>query len=111
VYVDFALEGIVENMKGAPVDGTLHVPDASTLEMVFRLLHEHGLFVGASSALNVCAAVQLSKILGAGSNVVTVLCDGAGRYQSRLFNKDWLQSKGLWDSLASNYKAMLSTQI
>jgi hypothetical protein len=48
--------------------------------MVFRLLHEEGFFVGASSALNVCAAVQLAKILGPGKTIVTILCDGGNRH-------------------------------
>ena len=63
--------------------------------MVYRLMDEEGLFVGASSALNICAAVELAKRKGRGSTVVTVLCDGAYRYQARLFSRVWLESKGL----------------
>jgi len=94
---------VTENMKDAKVDGALHIDDNKTINMVYRLLHEEGLFVGASTAMNVCAAVELAQLLGPGHNIVTVLCDGAYRYQSRLFNKEWLKSKGLFDILPSNY--------
>jgi cysteine synthase A len=81
--------------------------------MLYRLLDEEGLYVGASSALNVWAATELAKRKGKGSTVVTVLCDGAYRrvhrylpmgrrsvtdecrYQARLFSRVWLESKGL----------------
>lgn len=63
--------------------------------MVFRLLKDEGIFVGASSALNVVAAGDLARKLGPGKRVVTVICDGAGRYQTRLFSRSWLESKGL----------------
>jgi len=98
---------LTENMNGAPVDGSLHVSDSRTIEMLYRLLYEEGIFVGASSALNVVAAVDLAGILGPGHTIVTILCDGASRYQSRLFNKDWLISKGLLNSLPQKYAANL----
>jgi cysteine synthase len=59
--------------------GALHVPDSASINMVYRLLDEEGLYVGASSALNVWAAAELAKRKGKGSTVVTVLCDGAYR--------------------------------
>jgi len=62
--------------------GAIHIPDAKSIAMVYRLLHEEGLYVGASSALNVVAAGELAKKKGKGSTVVTVLCDGAYRYVS-----------------------------
>jgi len=67
--------------------------------MLYDLLDTEGLYLGASSALNVVAAVELAQKLGKGSTVVTVLCDGAYRYQSRLFSKKWLQSKGLLEAI------------
>ena len=63
--------------------------------MVYRLLHEEGFFVGASSALNVWSAVELARRKGPGHTIVTILCDGAYRYQARLFSRVWLESKGL----------------
>ena len=63
--------------------------------MVYRLLHEEGLFLGSSCGINVAAAVRVARDLGPGHTVATILCDGGGRYYSRLFNPDWLQEKGL----------------
>ncbi|GHJ87800.1 hypothetical protein NliqN6_4202 [Naganishia liquefaciens] len=77
------------------LDGAFHIPDAESIKMVYRLLDEEGLYVGASSALNVVAATEAAKRLGKGSTVVTMLCDGAYRYQTRLFSRVWLQSKKL----------------
>lgn len=77
------------------LDGALHIPDASSIEMVYRCLHEEGLYLGASSALNVAAARDLAVKLGPGNTVVTILCDGAYRYADRLFSRKWLESKGL----------------
>lgn len=94
-------------MKDAPVDGALHIPDERTIEMVFRMLYEEGLFIGASSALNVVAACDLARQLGPGKTIVTAICDGASRYQSRLFNKTWLVSKGLWDSVPPQWRSGL----
>ncbi|KAI8814709.1 tryptophan synthase beta subunit-like PLP-dependent enzyme [Cladochytrium replicatum] len=85
------------------VDSAVHVPDAESLNMVYTLLDQEGIFVGASTALNVVAATMVAKQLKAEGVekpvVVTILCDGAGRYFSRLFSKSWVQSKGLWDTV------------
>jgi len=78
----------VKNLSGA-----FTVPDEKTLAMVYELLDTEGLYVGASTALNVVAAAELAQKLGKGSSVATILCDGAYRYQSRLFSKKWLASK------------------
>ncbi|KAI8851892.1 tryptophan synthase beta subunit-like PLP-dependent enzyme [Chytridium lagenaria] len=92
---------ITDNMKNDIdiMDDAVHVTDEESITMVYRLLDEEGLFVGASSALNVAAAVQVAKILGPGKRVVTIICDGAYRYQSRLFSRKWLESKGLLDAI------------
>ncbi|CAD6581233.1 MAG: Cysteine synthase 1 [Tremellales sp. Tagirdzhanova-0007] len=77
------------------LSGALHIPDSASINMVYRLLDEEGLYVGASSALNVVAATELAKKMGKGSTIVTILCDGAYRYQARLFSRVWLESKNL----------------
>ncbi|KAI9183210.1 Cysteine synthase 1 [Blastocladiella emersonii ATCC 22665] len=77
------------------VHDAVHCPDPETVTTVFRLLHDEGIPVGASSAMNVAAAVQVATRLGPGHTVATILCDGAQRYASRLFNRAWLESKGL----------------
>jgi cysteine synthase A len=61
------------------LSGAIHIPDSKSIAMVYRLLHEEGIYVGASSALNVVAAVELAKRKGKGSTIVTILCDGAYR--------------------------------
>ena len=70
---------VTANMDGAPVDDAVRVPDSDTIAMVYKLLHTEGLFLGASSALNVCGAVQVARRLGPGHTVVTVLCDTAAK--------------------------------
>ncbi|EWC43793.1 cysteine synthase [Drechslerella stenobrocha 248] len=77
------------------IDDALHIADEKSIEMVYRLLDEEGLYLGASTALNVVAAYEMAKRLGPGKTVVTALCDGAYRYAERLFSRKWLESKGL----------------
>ncbi len=62
--------------------------------IVYRLLREEGLFLGSTSGINVAAAVRVARELGRGHTIVTVLCDGGAKYQSRLFNRAWLEEKG-----------------
>ncbi|KAJ3372763.1 Cysteine synthase 1 [Kappamyces sp. JEL0680] len=75
---------ITENLKPdlELIDDAVHVPDAESIAMVYRLLDEEGLFVGASSALNVAAAVQVAKKLGPGHRIATIICDGAYRHKN-----------------------------
>ncbi|SPO04504.1 probable Cysteine synthase [Cephalotrichum gorgonifer] len=77
------------------VDGSMTVSDEKSINMVYRCLDEEGLYLGASSALNVVAAKEVAEKMGPGSTVVTVLADGAYRYADRLFSRKWLESKNL----------------
>ncbi len=77
------------------VDGALHISDEKSIEMVYRCFNEEGLYLGASSCLNVVAAKEVAEKLGRGHTVVTVLCDGAHRYAQRLFSRKWLEQKKL----------------
>ena len=86
---------VTANLAGAPIDDALLIEDAETVACVYRLLREEGLFLGSTSGINVAAAVRVARQLGPGHTLVTVLCDGGAKYQSRLFNHEWLQSKGL----------------
>ena len=86
---------VTANLKDAPIDDAVHVDDAETVRFVYRLLYEEGLFLGSTSGINVAAAVRVARELGPGHTVVTVLCDGGAKYQSRLFNREWLEQKGL----------------
>jgi cysteine synthase len=86
---------ITANLEGAPVDDAIQIDDREALRVIYQLLNKEGLFMGGSVGINVGAAVALAKQLGPGHTIVTVLCDGGARYQSRLFNPEWLASKGL----------------
>ena len=99
---------VTANMEGAPVDSTVQVDDASTIAMVFRLLKDEGLFLGASTCLNVVAATKVAADLPPGARVVTMLCDGADRYASRLFSESWLKSKGLLDAVPEDCRHLIS---
>lgn len=86
---------VTANMEGAPIDDAIRIEDPECVRVVYRLLREEGLFVGGSSGINVAAAVQLAKQLGPRHTIVTILCDSGTRYQSRLFNREWLATKHL----------------
>lgn len=86
---------VPENLAGAPIDDAEKIPDPEALELIFDLLIHEGLSVGTSSGINVAAAVRIAKALGPGHTVVTILADGGSRYQSKLFNVEFLRSKGL----------------
>ncbi len=87
---------ITANLENVPMDDALQITDLECVKMVYHLLRKEGLFLGSSTGINVAAAVQLAQRMGAGHTIVTILCDGGARYQSRLFNPTWLQQKGLW---------------
>ena len=86
---------ITENVAAAHVDIPFRIPDSEALPVIFDLLAEEGLCLGGSSGINVAGAIRLARELGPGKTVVTVLCDGGQRYQSKLFNPDFLRSKDL----------------
>lgn len=84
-----------ENLKGAPIDGAYQITDEEALPVIFDLLEYEGLCVGTSAGINVAGAIRLAKELGPGHNIVTILCDYGTRYQSKLFNVEFLKEKGL----------------
>jgi cysteine synthase A len=86
---------ITANFEGTPVDDSIRVGDPDMVKMVYRLLREEGLYVGGSTGINVCAAVETAKKLGPGHTIVTLLCDRGSLYAQRLFNPAWLKEKGL----------------
>ena len=86
---------ITKNLEGAPVDMAFQIPDAEALSIIFDLLEHEGLCVGGSTGINVAGAIRLARALGPGHTIVTVLCDYGTRYQTRLFNPEFLRSKGL----------------
>jgi cysteine synthase A len=86
---------ITKNLEGLRVDFAYPIPDRETVQTVFDLLLYEGLCLGSSSGINVAGAVRLAQELGPGHTIVTMLCDSGMRYQSRLFNPEFLRSKGL----------------
>lgn len=86
---------ITANMQDVPIDDAIQIDDTEAVRVIYQLLRKEGLFMGGSVGINVGAALALAKQLGPGHTIVTVLCDGGARYQSRLYNPDWLASKGL----------------
>ena len=86
---------ITANLEGAKIDKAFQIPDSEAVAIVFDLLSEEGLCLGGSSGINVAGAIRLAKELGPGHTIVTVLCDYGTRYQSRLFNPEFLREKGL----------------
>jgi cysteine synthase A len=83
------------NLQGAAIDDAVRIPDAEALQVVFDLLIDEGLSIGGSAGINVAAAVRVARDLGPGHVVATILCDGGARYQSKLFNPEFLRGKGL----------------
>ena len=86
---------ITQNLEGAPVDVAYRIPDQEAVALLFDLLEHEGLCLGGSSGINVAGAIRLAKELGPGHTIVTVLADYGTRYQSKLFNPEFLRSKGL----------------
>ncbi|CAO3406951.1 cysteine synthase A [Azospirillum largimobile] len=86
---------ITANLEDAPIDDALQIPDEEALPIVFDLIKTQGLVLGGSSGINIAAAIRVARDLGPGHTVVTILCDGGQRYQSKLFNPDFLREKNL----------------
>ncbi|MGO7039355.1 cysteine synthase A [Rhizobium acaciae] len=86
---------ITANLEGFTPDYVYRIPDAEALPYLFNLVENEGLCLGGSTAINIAGAVNLARDLGPGHTVVTILCDYGNRYQSKLFNPDFLTSKGL----------------
>jgi cysteine synthase len=86
---------ITKNLEGAPIDLAYQIPDEEAVPIIFDLLEHEGLCLGGSSGINVAGAVRLAKELGPGRTIVTILADYGTRYQSKLFNPQFLREKKL----------------
>ena len=86
---------VPDNLSGVEIDDAERIPDAEALEQIFEVLIHEGLSVGTSSGINIAAAIRVAKAMGPGHTIVTILCDGGSRYQSKLFNPEFLRGKGL----------------
>ncbi|MEM8683708.1 MAG: cysteine synthase A [Pseudomonadota bacterium] len=83
------------NFADSPVDLSYQIPDSEAIPLVYDLIRDEGLVLGGSSGVNVAGAIRLARELGPGHTIVTILCDSGLRYQARLFNREFLESKGL----------------
>jgi cysteine synthase A len=86
---------VTKNIEGAVVDDAFQIPDHEAIPLVFDLLKEEGLCLGGSTGINVAGAIRLARQMGPGHTIVTLLCDYGTRYQSKLFNPEFLREKGL----------------
>ena len=86
---------ITTNLEGAPIDRSWRIEDSEALPIVYDLIREEGLLLGGSSGINIGGAMRLARELGPGHTIVTLLCDSGLRYQARLFNREYLASKGM----------------
>ena len=86
---------ITKNLRGILVDEPFRIDDSEALTILYDLLKEEGLFLGGSSGINIAGAVKLAKELGPGKTIVTILCDSGQRYQSKIWNPTFLESKNL----------------
>ncbi|MGJ8545493.1 MAG: cysteine synthase A [Sulfitobacter sp.] len=86
---------ITKNLEGLKPDFSYNIPDSEALPVVFDLMQHEGLCLGASSGVNVAGAIRMAREMGPGHMIVTVLCDFGTRYQSKLFNPEFLREKGL----------------
>ncbi|TNC71444.1 cysteine synthase A [Rubellimicrobium roseum] len=86
---------ITANLDGLQPDFSYRIPDAEALPIVFDLLEHEGLCLGGSSGINVAGAIRMARDMGPGHTIVTILCDYGTRYQSKLWNPDFLREKGL----------------
>ena len=83
------------NLAGVQLDGAVRVSDPEALDVIFNLVKNDGLCVGGSAGINVAAAMQVARKLGPGHTIVTILCDGGARYQSKLYNPEFLRARNL----------------
>ena len=86
---------VTKNLEGTPIDMAYQIADEEALPVLFDLIEHEGLVLGGSSAINIVGAMRLARDLGPGKTIVTILADGGQRYQSKLFNPDFLRKKNL----------------
>ncbi|MBC8295411.1 MAG: cysteine synthase A [Pelagibacterales bacterium] len=86
---------VTKNFENAKIDDAFSINDNEALTILYKLIEKEGLSLGTSCGINIAGAIQLGKELGPGKTIVTILCDKSDKYNSKLFNKSFLQEKGL----------------
>lgn len=89
---------VTDNFAEALVDWAVQIPDQQMVDAVYKILREEGWHLGSSSGINICGAIEVAQKLGPGHTVVTMLCDTGTKYQSRLFDREWLAEQNLYVS-------------
>ena len=87
---------ITKNLEGIDFDGAFKVNDITALKIIYELINAEGLFLGPTSGINIGGAIKLAKELGPNKTIVTVLCDSAERYTSKIFNKNFLEKNNIF---------------
>ena len=86
---------VTANFAEAKIDGAFSIDDHESLPLLYNLIKEEGLSLGTSCGVNIAGAIRLGKLIGPGKTIVTILCDKSDKYNSKMFNKKFLQEKGL----------------
>ena len=86
---------VTANFAQAKIDGAFSIDDHESLPLLYNLIKEEGLSLGTSCGVNIAGAIRLGKLIGPGKTIVTILCDKSDKYNSKMFNKKFLQEKGL----------------
>ena len=86
---------ITKNLEGLSIDSTFRISDAYALDTVFHILKHEGIILGGSSGINIAGAIELGKRLGPGKKIVTILCDYGTRYESKIYNREFLKKNNL----------------
>ena len=86
---------ITANLEGFHPDFSYRIADAEALPIVFDLLQHEGLCLGGSSGINIAGAIRMAREIGPGHTIVTILCDQGSRYQSKIYNPEFLKERGL----------------
>lgn len=93
---------VTKNIEGFQTDMAWRIPDQTAITILYQLLREEGIFLGLSSGINIAGAVQTARAGGRGQTIVTILCDSGNKYQSRIYNPEWLADQGLSDNRPFN---------
>ena len=91
----FLSDPITKNFEDAKIDGAYSIDDHEALPILFNLIENEGLSLGTSCGINIAGAIRLGKEMGPGKTIVTILCDRSDKYSSKMFNKKFLEEKGL----------------
>ena len=86
---------VTKNLEGIAVDRAYRISDQEAVTIVYQLLRDEGIFLGLSSGINIAGAVRLARECGPRQTIVTLLCDSGYKYQSKLFNAEWLAAHQL----------------